>query len=269
VPRALAAAAAQHGVEFRYNTAVTRIEVAAGRARAVITGDGERLPADVIIVNADLPTAYDNLLPPGYAPRRVGRARYSPAAVVLHAGSSYRTEAPTHHVIDFGAAWAPTFEQIIDRGEFMADPSFLITTPTVTDPQLAPAERSVYYVLFPTPNARDARFDWHAEAPRYRDRILDTLDDRGYKGFRAGIEVSRLTTPLDWQAQGIAAGAPFAAAHNFAQSGPFRPATLDRRIENLVFTGSNTQPGVGVPMVLVSGRLAAERVTGPPGTAAS
>ncbi|HZE49126.1 MAG TPA: hypothetical protein VE074_06145, partial [Jatrophihabitantaceae bacterium] len=56
--------------------------------------------------------------------------------------------------------------------------------------------------------------------------------------------------------------APFAAAHRFGQTGPFRMPTLDRRIENLVFCGSNAQPGVGVPMVLVSGRLAAERVVG-------
>jgi phytoene desaturase len=89
-----------------------------------------------------------------------------------------------------------------------------------------------------------------------------TMEARGYAGFGDGIEVEHMVTPADWQAQGMAAGAPFAAAHLFRQTGPFRPTTLDRRIENLVFTGSNTQPGVGVPMVLVSGRLAAERVTG-------
>jgi phytoene desaturase len=71
-----------------------------------------------------------------------------------------------------------------------------------------------------------------------------------------------VVTPADWRAQGIAAGAPFAAAHTFGQTGPFRPPTLDHRIENLVFCGANTQPGVGVPMVLVSGRLAAARVVG-------
>jgi phytoene desaturase len=55
-------------------------------------------------------------------------------------------------------------------------------------------------------------------------------------------------------------GAPFAAAHSFGQTGPFRPGNMWG--ENVVFTGSGTQPGVGVPMVLISGRLAAERITG-------
>jgi phytoene desaturase len=262
VPRALAGAAAAHGVQFRYNTTVTQIEVAGGRARAVITAHGDRIPADVVVVNADLPTAMRELLPPGYTPRRVRRLRYSPSAVVLHAGSSTSFPDPVHHTIDFGGAWDGTFEQIIDRGELMSDPSFLLTTPTVTDPSLAPAGRHTYYALFPAPNLARRTVDWTTEAARYREHMIDTLEARGYSGFRDGIESSHLVTPADWRARGLAAGAPFAASHRFLQTGPFRSPTLDRRVENLVFAGSNTQPGVGVPMVLVSGRLAAERITG-------
>ncbi len=262
VPRALAGAAAAHGVRFRYNTAVTQIEVAGGRARAVITAAGERIPADVVVVNADLPTAMGTLLPPGYTPRRVRRLQYSPSAVVLHAGSSATFPDATHHTINFGAAWDDTFKQIIDRGELMTDPSFLLTTPTLTDSSLAPADRHTYYALFPAPNLARPTIDWDRQAEHYREHMLDTLETRGYKGFRDGIECLHLVTPADWKAQGIAAGAPFAAAHRFTQTGPFRSPTLDRRIENLVYTGSNTQPGVGVPMVLVSGRLAAERIIG-------
>jgi phytoene desaturase len=188
--------------------------------------------------------------------------RYSPSAVVLHAGSNTGFDDLQHHTIEFGAAWAQTFDEIIRRGEPMSDPSFLLTSPTTTDPSLAPAGRHTYYALFPAPNTT-GRVDWVAERDRYRDRVVEAVEKRGYPGFAAGIETEHLVTPADWQAAGLAAGAPFAAAHTFGQTGPFRPATLDRRIENLVFCGSNTQPGVGVPMVLVSGRLAAERVTGP------
>ena len=56
-------------------------------------------------------------------------------------------------------------------------------------------------------------------------------------------------------------GTPFALAHTFAQTGPFRPKNLEKRVPGFFVAGSGTTPGVGVPMVLVSGRLAAERVT--------
>ena len=71
-----------------------------------------------------------------------------------------------------------------------------------------------------------------------------------------------MTTPADWQRRGMEQGAPFAAAHSFLQTGPFRPTNLAPKVEGVVFAGSGTQPGVGVPMVLVSGRLAAERILG-------
>jgi phytoene desaturase len=263
VPRALAGAARDHGVEFRYNTTVSQIEMSSGRAAGVITADGERIPADVVVVNADLPTAYGQLLPPGYTPRRVRKLRYSPSAAVMHVGSSARFPDDLHHTINFGTAWDSTFTELIDQGRTMSDPSFLVTSPTRTDPSLAPAGKHTYYALFPTPNLDHRRpIDWAAQRSVYRDQMVATMEARGYAGFGDGIEVEHMVTPADWQAQGMAAGAPFAAAHLFRQTGPFRPTTLDRRIENLVFTGSNTQPGVGVPMVLVSGRLAAERVTG-------
>jgi phytoene desaturase len=263
IPTAMAEAAARHGVRVRYSTAVERVEVAGGRARAVITATGERIPADVVVINADLPTACAQLLPPGYTPPRARRLRYSPSAVVLHAGSSADYPDSVHHTIDFGSAWERTFAQVIDRGELMGDPSFLLTTPTRTDASLAPAGRNSYYALFPAPNLARPTIDWATEGPRYRDRIVATLQERGYPGFGDAIECEYLITPADWRAQGLAAGAPFAAAHTFGQTGPFRTATLHPGIENLVFAGSNTQPGVGVPMVLISGRLAAERITGP------
>jgi phytoene desaturase len=265
VPRALAAAAEKHGVRIRYCAEVTRVVVGGSRATGVETADGERIPADVVVVNADLPTAYATLLPERLTPWRVRRLRYSPSAVVLHAGSSASYPDAAHHVIDFGTAWDETFAQVIDRGELMSDPSFLVTTPTLTDPSLAPSGRHSYYALFPAPNLDPRRghvLDWSREQVRYRDHVVRTLERRGYPGFGDAIERERLVTPADWRAQGIAAGAPFAAAHSFGQTGPFRSPTIDRRVENLVFAGSNTQPGVGVPMVLLSGRLAAERVTG-------
>jgi len=68
--------------------------------------------------------------------------------------------------------------------------------------------------------------------------------------------------PAGWARQGMSAGTPFALAHTFGQTGPFRPANTIRGIENVVLAGSSTVPGVGVPTALLSGRLAADRITG-------
>ncbi|CAO5168038.1 Phytoene dehydrogenase [Frankia sp. AiPs1] len=262
VAEALAGAAAKHGVTLRYDTTVTRVELRGERAVAVHTAAGERIPADAVVLNPDLPIAYADLLPSAAAPGRLRRLRYSPSCCLLLAGARADYPHTAHHTIHFGQAWRRTFQEIIDRGELMSDPSFLVSTPSRSDPTLAPTGGHAYYVLFPTPNLT-AGLDWSVLGPRYRDEIVATCERRGYPGLGAAIEVEQVTTPADWRARGMAAGAPFAAAHTLTQTGPFRPGNLAPGLANVVFTGSGTRPGVGVPMVLVSGRLAAERILGP------
>jgi phytoene desaturase len=266
VPRALAGAAEKHGVRIRYRTAVERVEVRGDRAVGVLTSGGERIAADTVVLNPDLPLAYGDLLGEP-APRQ----RFSPSCVVIHAGSRQGYRRISHHNIHFGRSWRATFDEVIRAGRLMSDPSLLVTNPSRTDPSMAPAGRHTYYVLAPVPNLDKAPWHWR-DGPgqclagglgeRYADELVRVLEARGYIGFGAAVEVRRVVTPQDWRRAGMAAGTPFAAAHTFRQTGPFRPRTLHPRLSNVVFTGSGTQPGVGVPMVLISGRLAAARITG-------
>ena len=267
VPQALAAAATKHGVSFRYDTTVRRVETYLGRARAVHTTSGERLPADVVVLNPDLPVAYRDLLPAERTPSRLARLRYSPSCVVLHLGSAQRFSKIAHHNIHFGHQWRGAFADVIDHGRLMRDPSILVTNPTRTDPDLAPEGKEIYYVLAPVPNLRAggpgaATWGQGGLGQSYARELVATLADRGYRGLGASVEVSHMVTPADWEASGHAAGTPFASAHTFGQTGPFRPSNLHPVLSNVVFVGSGTQPGVGVPMVLISGKLAAQRIVG-------
>jgi len=259
VPRALAAVAEKHGAKIHYNSKVVKLEERNSRVVAAITEDGSRYECDVIILNPDLPVAYRDLLK--RTPARVKRLNYSPSCAVLLAGSSKKYDHIAHHNIHFGDSWDGVFEELIDKKTLMTDPSLLVTVPTHDDKSLAPQGKESYYVLFPTPNL-SAGIDWKEEAPRYRDQMISTMEKRGYTDFGKSIEVESLTTPLEWEAMGLEMGAPFASAHTFMQTGPFRPNNLAKGFENVVFAGSGTQPGVGVPMVLISGKLAAERILG-------
>jgi phytoene desaturase len=258
VPKAMAQAAAAHGVNFRYGVEVAHVDRMGGRATAVITTEGERIPADVVVLNPDVPVAFRDLL--GIEPWSIRRLKYSPSCFLFLAGSSAKYNSIAHHNIHFGKKWRGVFDDIIRDRKLMSDPSVLVTNPTYSDRSLAPEGKEVYYVLFPTPNL-DADIDWVKEGPRYRDEVCRVLEERGYRDFTSSIEVENVTTPLDWHQRGMERGAPFASSHTFGQTGPFRPGNLWG--QNIVFTGSGTRPGVGVPMVLISGRLAAERITGP------
>ncbi|MCB1287248.1 MAG: phytoene desaturase [Mycobacterium sp.] len=266
VPEGLAAAAAAAGVQFRYGSSVTRLERSGSRVTAVCTDSGDRIACDAVVLTTELPLTYQLL---GRTPRRPVALRPAPSALVMHVGIPAVGDALAHHNISFGGKWSQTFDEIIDRGVLMSDPSLLVTRPTAGDPSLAPAGRDLLYVLAPCPNLEVGKINWAAQGDRYARQVLDCAVDRLIPELATSVlddaDVLDVVTPADWARQGMTAGTPFALAHTFPQTGPFRPANLVRGVDNAVLAGGSTVPGVGVPTALLSGRLAAERITGPPG----
>ncbi len=256
--RGLARAATTAGASVAYSSPVERIlRSADGTACGVRLGDGTTVRADAVVCDVDVAATYRTLL--GLpAPRRVARARYAPSCVLWLAGvqGPLPTDA-AHHNLHFGRAWREAFDAVLHHGEPMPDPSVLVTCATVTDPALAPPGGATLYALEPVPNLR-GRVDWAREGPQHRDALVARLDAWGYPVQDVAVE--RFVDPTDWAAAGLEAGTPFSVAHRFFQSGPFRTANVDARVPRLALVGMGTVPGVGIPMVLISGRLAAERV---------
>ena len=199
---------------------------------------------------------------------RAGRST-RPSCVALHLGVRAELPGQAHHTISFGQLVARRVRRAHPRRAAHDRPEPAGQHAVAHRPQPRPRRRrrcsassrrrrTSTGAAAATPTSTGRRL-----GPRYRDELLATLEARGWTGLTGAIEVEEMATPRDWAAQGMAAGTPFALAHTFGQTGPFRPSTLPRRgPENVVLAGSSVQPGVGVPMVLISGRLAAERITG-------
>ncbi|WP_157528946.1 phytoene desaturase family protein [Nocardia sp. NRRL S-836] len=254
VPQSLADAAARAGVQFHYGVEVDQLDRTGHRVTAVRTADA-RFPCDAVVL-ATGPAQSTRLL--RGEPRRLLPLRWSPSAVVVHLSARRVADDLAHHTISFGDRWDDTFDQIIRRGELMSDPSLLLTTPTLTDPALAPEGRHLQYLLAPCPNLDAAPLRWDVMAQRYAEQLVDEMTARK---LVVDAEPLAVVTPDDWARAGQAAGTPFSAAHTFAQTGPFRPGNLPFRDGNVVLAGSGTTPGVGIPPVLISGRLAAQRLS--------
>ncbi|NLU82904.1 phytoene desaturase family protein [Rhodococcus sp. HNM0569] len=265
IAEAMADAVVRAGGRVVTGTAVDALTVAQRRVVAVRSG-ADSYECDIVVLTPDEQVTDALLAPHGAAPRR--RSRMAPSAVVLHGTvpSELAASWPVHrhHTIEFGSAWERTFREITGRrGRLMSDPSFLITRPALSDPALRIGDREPFSVLAPCPNLDTAPLAWRELGPAYAREILTTLADRGYRGIDVHFDVEHLDTPQTWLERGMAAGSPFAGAHVFRQTGPFRRRNLIAGLDNVVLAGSSTTPGVGVPTVVLSGRLAAERVVGP------
>jgi phytoene desaturase len=250
------------GGRIELSAEVARIEVEGGRASAVLLKDGRRFAADVVASNADVVHTYDTLLA-GNArgkaeARRLKGRRFSMSLFVIYFG--LRTHRPDiqHHTVCFGARYRDLISEIFKGPELAADFSLYMHNPCVTDPSLAPEGAGSFYVLSPVPHLGNADIDWEVEGPRYRDRILDYLEERYIPNLKADLVTSRIFTPFDFRDELNAhVGSAFSLDPVLTQSAWFRPHNRDRDIANLYLVGAGTHPGAGVPGVIGSAKATA------------
>jgi phytoene desaturase len=261
LPLALARLATELGASIHYRAGVRRIVVDGDRATGVLLEDGRRVAADVVLCNADLPWAYRNLLDPAdTALPRADRLRYTSSAYMLYLGVSRQYPQLLHHNVFFGADYRGSFDDIFRRFRVPSDPSFYVNVSARSDPAVAPRGADGIYVLVPVPH-RHPGVRWSEEGPRVRARVLERLAEIGCTDLERRIVVEHRFTPDDWEHElNLERGSAFGLSHDFFQVGPFRPANQDRRVRNLFFVGASTQPGTGLPMVMLSAKLVAERI---------
>lgn len=261
VPKALERLGGELGVRYHYNTEVKSIRLEGGKATGVVLAGGEHVAADMVLCNADLPWAYRNLLPEGHAPKKVAKMKYTSSALMLYLGVDTLLPGLQHHNVMFGRDYRGSFEDIFQRGKVPDDPSFYVNVPSQTDPSLAPKGKSAVYVLVPVPN-QAAKLDWSVESQRVREKVFTRLAELGHGEIERKVVEERIFTPNDFAAEwNLEHGAAFGLSHHFLQVGPFRPTNQDPKVKNLFFVGASTQPGTGVPMVMLSARLVTERIS--------
>jgi phytoene desaturase len=261
VPLALERLGKELGVRYHYRAPVKRVLVEGGRATGLEMEDGRRIDADVVVSNADLPWTYKHLLDGhGHLPR-AEKLKYTSSAYMMYLGVSKKYEQLLHHNVFFGEDYRGSFTDIFERFRVPEDPSFYVNVPARTDPSLAPQGKDGLYVLVPVPH-RHPSLDWKVEGPKVRRKVLDRLASLGLTDLEQQIEVERTFTPDDYEVVlNLEKGSAFGLSHHFFQVGPFRPANQDPELKNVFFVGASTQPGTGVPMVMLSARLVSERVT--------
>ncbi len=259
---ALQRLAEELGVEIRTCAPVAEVEQAQGGVCGVRLASGERLQASQVIVNADPRYAYAALVP-GQAATAARLARLEPSCsgFVLFLGVSRQYAQLAHHNIFFSGDYPGEFAAIFRKGVPAADPTIYVAATSITDPQHAPPGHMNLFVLVNAPTL-GPRVCWEREAQGYRNLVIAKLERMGLDGLGDAIAYEQIWTP-DTIAEryNAAGGAIYGLASNNPFSAFMRPPLRARGVRGLYFVGGGTHPGGGIPLVLLSGRAVAERVT--------
>jgi phytoene desaturase len=259
VAEGLAKLAADLGADLRTDSEVTAIEIENGAVRSV-TANGERIACDALISNMDAVRTYTELVqgPPAKAIKKKG---YEPACsgVVLYLGLNKRYDHLAHHDFVFSRDAEEEFDAIYKKGVPAPDPTAYLAATSCSDDTTAPPGGEALYVLVHTPHLRPGQ-DWSKMFAPYRQVILDKLKrTAGLEDIESRIVVERALTPQDiHERYKVLDGAIYGLASHGAFLGAFKPSNRSKAIKGLYLCGGAAHPGPGMPMVMMSGWIAAD-----------
>lgn len=260
--QAMQKAAEEDGALVHTGTAVKEIVVENRIARGVRLEDGTVVKSDYVIINADFAHAMTHIVNKvnlrKWKQSTLDKKRYSCSTFMLYLGVNKNYDKLPHHNIIFSNDYRQNIDEMTKFKTLSEDPSFYVQNASVTDPSLAPNEKSAIYVLAPVPNNKST-IDWNEQKIPYRDKLLDLIENRGgFAGIRGAIEEEKIITPFDWEQEyAVYKGATFNLAHNVKQMLYFRPHNQFEEFKNCYLVGGGTHPGSGLPTILESGRISA------------
>ncbi|MDX1994150.1 MAG: phytoene desaturase family protein [bacterium] len=263
IAEALARLARELGVEICTNTPVEQIELRNNRVQGVRLTDGTQLEAEAVIANVDVTTLYQHLLPPSPTVERrltqLRREESSCSGFILMLGVEGQFPQLAHHNILFSQDYRAEFESIFKRQLPSDDPTIYIAITSKTDSHHAPPGCENWFILVNAPPA-SAKYDWLVNATAYRDRIIAKLAASGLD-LHGKIRVEKMLTPVDLERMtGAWRGALYGPSPNSKWTAFRRPHNRSRDVRGLYLAGGTTHPGGGVPMVTLSGKVAADMV---------
>ncbi|MBD3616781.1 MAG: phytoene desaturase [Gracilimonas sp.] len=256
----------EQGGQIHTETEVDEILVVNGEATGVRLKNGEILKADKIVSNADVAFTYKNLINPihrkKYTDRKIERTKYSMSLFIIYFGTKkrYLDSGLAHHNIILGKRYKELLEDIFHKKHLSDDFSLYLHMPTVTDPSMAPEGCEGFYVLSPVPHL-DSGTDWNEMAPKYRDIIMNFLEENYLPDLKENIITEHYIDPLHFKNElNSYKGSAFSVEPILTQSAWFRPHNKSEDVENLYFVGAGTHPGAGLPGVLSSSIIAQDLI---------
>ncbi len=264
IPKALEKLAIELGIKFRFETEVAEIQIENKKAKGVKLKNGEILKSDFVITNADAVETYRNLIDKNkrkiYTDKKLAKIEPSCSGFVLLLGTNKKFDQLAHHNIYFSDDYKAEFKAIFETKTPARNPTIYVCATSRTDETQAPENSENLFILINAPYTSSATV-WEKEKQNYRNLIIKKLEEFGLEDLENSIEFEQIITPEDFENKYRAnKGSIYGVSSNGIFSAFMRVPNMAKDIENLYFVGGTTHPGGGMPLVLLSGKMACELI---------
>jgi diapolycopene oxygenase len=253
---------AETEIPVRLNTGVREIRKEGRRVAGVVLDNGERLAADYVVCNMEVIPAYKDLL--HESPKFLKKLeKFEPACsgLVIHLGTDRIYPQLAHHNFFYSKDQHKHFKTVFEKGELPDDPTIYLVAPTRTDPEKAPDGCDNLKILPHIPPIDPDHPLTDEDYGGLRDRVLDKLERMGLTDLRKHVIVEDRLTPIDIESMYRSnRGSIYGVVSDWKRNKAFKAPKQSTRYRNLFFTGGSVNPGGGMPMVVLSGQKAADRL---------
>ena len=248
------------GVIIHYNTEVNDYTSKGNKITSLIDSTGKQWTADAILINADAATFRGRVLKrEKYSEERLRKMSWTMGYLTFYLGVKTKLPQVNHHNYYLGNNYAEYANKVEQQPDSLEKPYYYVNVVSKHNPQCAPEGCESLFFVCPVPNLL-YKPDW-SDGDRIVDSIIDDFGKRIQQDIRPEIISRTVFTPVEWEKRfNLYMGSGLGLSHNLMQIGAFRPSNKDEKFNNLFYVGASTVPGAGLPMAVISSKLAFERI---------
>ena len=248
------------GVIIHYNTEVNDYTSKGNKITSLIDSTGKQWTADAILINADAATFRGRVLKrKKYSEERLRKMSWTMGYLTFYLGVKTKLPQVNHHNYYLGNNYAEYANKVEQQPDSLEKPYYYVNVVSKHNPQCAPEGCESLFFVCPVPNLL-YKPDW-SDGDKIVDSIIDDFGKRIQQDIRPEIISRTVFTPVEWEKRfNLYMGSGLGLSHNLMQIGAFRPSNKDEKFNNLFYVGASTGPGAGLPMAVISSKLAFERI---------
>lgn len=251
----------ENGVRIYNDTTVNKINVKHSEVISLSTDKGDFV-IDGVVGGADYHHIEEKLLEKpyrNYSEKYWSKKTFAPSSLIFYLGIDKKIEGIDHHTLFFDANFENHAIEIYDDKKWPKDPLFYVCTPSVTDDTVAPQNQENMFLLIPIATGLNDSEDLRDQ---YFDNVMERIEKHLGQNVKDHVVYKKSYCVNDFKEDYNAyQGNAYGLANTLSQTAILKPKIINKKINNLIYTGQLTVPGPGVPPSIISGKIAANVLT--------